>query len=58
MRLAAEGFLNECAVERGRVESRDLYTSERPSPDLILFRMNFDVTDLATRRSAARAGRG
>jgi len=51
MRLAAEGFLNECAKERGRVGGADLYTSERPRPDLILFRMNRDIVDLAKRRS-------
>jgi len=51
MRLAAEGFLNECAKERGRVGGQDLYRSERPRPDLILFRMNRDITDLARRRS-------
>lgn len=49
MRLAAEGFLNECARERGRVQGADLYASERPRPDLILFRMNRDIADLAKR---------
>jgi len=51
MRLAAEGFLNECAKERGRTGGADLYTSERPGPDLILFRMTRDIADLARRRS-------
>jgi hypothetical protein len=51
MRLAAEGFLNECAKERGRPGGADLFTSERPRPDLILFRMNRDIADLAKRES-------
>jgi hypothetical protein len=49
MRLTAEGFLNECATGPGRVGGGTLYTSERPSPDLILFRMKRDVEDLAKR---------
>jgi hypothetical protein len=52
MRLAAEGFLNECASDRSRVGGADLYRSERPRPDLILFRMNRDIADLAKRRSS------
>lgn len=52
MRLAAEGFLNECARERGRVGGVDLYTSERPRPDLILFRMTRDVAELRRHRRA------
>jgi hypothetical protein len=51
MRLAAEGFLNECGRERGRVGGPDMYTSERPRPDLILFRMNRDIAEMAERRS-------
>jgi len=47
MRLAAEGFLNECARGSARLRRADLYTSERPAPDRIIFRMNFDVDDLA-----------
>jgi len=54
MRLAAEGFLNECATESGRVGGARLYSSERPSPDLILFRMNRDVLDLAKRYPARK----
>ena len=50
MRLAAEGFLNECAQARGRVGGPGLFTSDRPRPDLILFRMNRDIADLAERR--------
>jgi len=50
MRLAAEGFLNECARERGRVGGSDLYRSERPRPDLILFRMTRDLEQLAKRQ--------
>ena len=49
MRLAAEGFLNECGSDRGRVRGADLFTSERPRPDLILFRMNRDIAALAKR---------
>jgi hypothetical protein len=49
MRLAAEGFLNECGSERSRASRADMYTSERPSPDLILFRMNFDIVELLRR---------
>lgn len=45
MRLAIEGFLNECA----RVAREDLgrlHVSERPSSDLMLFRMTRDIVDL------------
>ena len=52
MRLAAEGFLNECARGSGRVGGPDMYTSERPRADLILFRMNLDIMELAGRRSS------
>jgi hypothetical protein len=51
MRLAAEGFLNECGRERGQVGGPDMYRSERPRPDLILFRMNRDIADLAKLQS-------
>jgi hypothetical protein len=51
MRLAAEGFLNECGRGRSRSGGEDMYTSERPRPDLILFRMNLDIAELAERRS-------
>ena len=50
MRLAAEGFLNECGS--GRSRGPDMYTSERPRPDLILFRMTRDIAELAERRSS------
>jgi len=49
MRLAAEGFLNECGRERGRLGGPDMYRSERPLPDLIRFRMNRDIADVAKR---------
>jgi hypothetical protein len=48
MRLAIEGFFNECA-QLARKELIHLYTSERPSPDLILLRMTCDVADLPGR---------
>ena len=51
MRLAAEGFLNECGSDRSRARGADMFTSERPRPDLILFRMNRDIASLAERRS-------
>jgi hypothetical protein len=51
MRLAAEGFLNECGRGRSGGGDDDMYTSERPRPDLILFRMTRDIADLAERRS-------
>jgi len=41
MRLAAEGFLNATANRRS-----DLYTSERPGPSEILFRMTMDISEL------------
>ena len=44
MRLAAEGFLNECARAAGRDD--DLYSSERPRPDRIVFHMLADIPDL------------
>jgi hypothetical protein len=46
MRLAIEGFLNECgrAAREGLVQ---LYTSERPSPDLLLFRMTRDIAAIS-----------
>ena len=45
MRLAIEGFYNACA-QASREELRQLYISERPSPDLILLRMTRDVADV------------
>ncbi len=53
MRLAIEGFLNECA-QAAREDLVHLYTSERPAPDLILLRMTRDVADMSRRgRSGA-----
>jgi hypothetical protein len=48
MRLAIEGFLNECAYAT-RKDLVRLYTSERPAPDLILFRMTRDVAEMSER---------
>jgi hypothetical protein len=48
MRLAIEGFFNECAQASLRELVR-LYISERPSPDLILLRMTCDIADLRRR---------
>jgi hypothetical protein len=48
MRLAIEGFLNECA-HAAREDLIQLYTSERPAPDLILFRMTRDIADMSNR---------
>jgi hypothetical protein len=48
MRLAIEGFLNECA-RAARKDLVRLYTSERPAPDLILLRMTLDIADLSKR---------
>jgi hypothetical protein len=45
MRLAIEGFLNECS-RAARGELNNLFTSERPSPDLILLRMTRDIIGL------------
>ena len=45
MRLAIEGFLNECARET-RPDCDHLFISERPAPDLILYRMTRDIKDL------------
>ncbi len=45
MRLAIEGFLNECS-RAARKELVHLYVSERPSPDLMLLRMTRDIMDL------------
>jgi len=45
MRLAIEGFLNECA-RAARDHLAHLHISERPAPDLMLFRMTRDITDL------------
>jgi hypothetical protein len=57
MRLAIEGFLNECA-QSSRKDLVNLYTSERPSPDLILLRMNRDIVDLARREGSGAAPSG
>jgi len=48
MRLVIEGFFNECA-HAAREDLVQLYTSERPAPDLILFRMTRDIADLFER---------
>lgn len=44
MRLAIEGFLNECA-RAANDRLTQLFASERPSPDLILIRMTQDIVD-------------
>jgi hypothetical protein len=49
MRLAIEGFLNECA-QAARKDLVHLYTSERPAPDLILLRMTRDIADMFKRQ--------
>ncbi len=46
MRLAIEGFLNECA-RAAREDLTRLHISERPAPDLMLFRMTRDIMDLS-----------
>ena len=45
MRLAIEGFLNECA-RAAREDLAHLFTSERPAQDLIVLRMTRDIMDL------------
>jgi len=45
MRLAIEGFVNECA-HAARESLTELNCSERPREDLIHFHMTMDVTDL------------
>jgi hypothetical protein len=45
MRLAIEGFLNECARSSNE-DLAHLHVSERPAPDLMLFRMTRDITNL------------
>jgi hypothetical protein len=45
MRLAIEGFLNECA-QAARPDHDNLFISERPTPDLLLFRITRDIKDL------------
>jgi len=45
MRLAIEGFLNECA-RAAREDLAHLFTSERPARDLIVLRMTRDIMDL------------
>lgn len=54
MRLAIEGFFNECA-HAAREELVHLYTSERPAPDLILLRMTRDIADLSRREQSDAA---
>jgi hypothetical protein len=44
MRLAIEGFLNECS-RAAREDLAHLHVSERPASDLILFRMTCDIMD-------------
>ena len=46
MRLAIEGFLDECA-RAAREDLTHLHFSERPSPGLMLFRMTRDIVDLS-----------
>ena len=48
MRLAIEGFFNECA-HAAREDLVQLYTSERPAPDLIRLRMTCDIADMFKR---------
>ena len=43
-----KGFFNECS-RSARKELAHLYTSERPAPDLILFRMTRDIADMFKR---------
>lgn len=45
MRLAIEGFYNECA-RTSREDLAQLYISERPSPDVIMLRMTCDIADV------------
>jgi hypothetical protein len=54
MRLAIEGFFNECA-HAAREDLVHLYTSERPAPDLILLRMTRDVADMSKRERSDAA---
>ena len=44
MRLAIEGFLNECS-RAAREDLDHLHVSERPAPQLMLFRMTRDIVD-------------
>jgi hypothetical protein len=46
MRLAIEGFLNECA-HAAREDLVHLFISERPAPDLIRVRMTRDIVDMS-----------
>jgi hypothetical protein len=48
MRLAIEGFLNECA-QAAREDLADLHTSERPAQEVILLRMTRDIIDTLRR---------
>ena len=45
MRLAIEGFFNECS-RTARKDLVHLYASERPSPNLILLCMTRDIADM------------
>ena len=45
MRLAIEGFLNECA-RAARENLAHLFASERASQDLIVIRMTRDIIDI------------
>ena len=47
MRLAIEGFLNECS-RVAREDLAQLHISERPAADLMLFRMTRDITSLGS----------
>jgi hypothetical protein len=44
LHLVIEGFLNECASMHTKASR--LYTASRVPPDLILFRMNYDIVEL------------
>ena len=46
MRLAIEGFVNECGSKH--TKTTQLYTSTRMTPDLIVFRMNYDIVEVLT----------
>jgi hypothetical protein len=46
MRLAIEGFLNECAGA-AREGLTHLHTSERPAPDVMRFRMTRDIAAIS-----------
>lgn len=44
LRLVSEGFLNECGSRHTKTSR--LYTSSRVTPEIILFRMNYDIMEL------------